>query len=906
MLIGTFGTAMHLTPVKAVDSYKWLTITYDPLPMAGAVVPDIAPTVGVHNYTLNSIINVTAAMYVDAGGGVRYEFDHWERYAEVSNTTWVGGPGVNEVMVTMSENKTMTAFYNVQYELTVITPYDIPHIYDGSVWHENVSSLFFDANATAHAGVMKGAVNDWISIGTWARAYLINFTGDATGKTLGSRWYSDPITMDGPKTAIADFVVKYRLWTDPDSEYMDPWGPGSNFYDPGKRGWYEDCTDVDLTAPSIDNENVGNYRWRFDHWIVERYNGTTWVPETLTTENITVHLGPPTKATVYFQLQYYLTVSDSPSMLDTGLESYTGYYDYCTNVTIVAPDPVPDPTDPGTQWIFDHWWLAAVFDVYTTNVTVHIEYATTVGKTLYAIYTKEYYLDSQDNIGDLTGVSAFSGWYAPSTVVALSAPSMVVIDSDTRYVFIEWVKDPGGYIGTENTTINMNGPRNATAFYKLQYRGTWTANPASLNTYIGGWPGETWRDANTMVTYGYYGGVLPGYPYDYYFDHWEVNGVPRAQYANIIQINWTQPITGVAMFEGKPAFFISPSMVVEEAPAVCTTFTVNVTAANLVDLYAMDFMVTWNPMYLELVDVDVRVDEIWTDYFIALDEVNNTLGTYHFIATSLDDYGFNGTNIIAVLTFHIIYDPCWVWPYFAETDIDLTINQLANHLAQQIYPWNIHGGYYKINAIQPTIQMRPSIATASEKDVIFTVEIWVLDAVKLHDFYMEIDFNTDHLDIISVEIDETFLLGPYELFLYYKSDASGYIEIYVIQQQPGETLAYGEGRLATLTFQVHDTIFWTISNPMLISMIDITSCHLSVKCPSYETIPMWNLIIEETTYKYIPIPGDVNMDGIVNVLDLLLVAADMNPGSTYDLDEDWDVDLLDLVLVAINYGRTEP
>jgi hypothetical protein len=921
MLIGTF--AFVFKPAHAVDSYKFLTVDYSPNPMLGGAVPDIAPPVGMHNFTLNSVINCTAEMYVTVSSDTQYKFHHWERYAEESNTTWVGTVGVNEVMVTMSENKTMTAFYTPQYTLTVITPYDVPNIWDSGVWYENVSSRWFDENDTAYAGVMKSNPNDWMTIGTWCRAYLVNFTGDASGKTYypGYFWTSDLITMDGPKTAIAEWVVKYRLWTDPDSEY-DPWGPGSGEYDPGKRGWYDDCTDVDLTAPIFDNENVGNWRWRFDYWLVERYNGTHWVQTIYTTENITVHLGPPTKATVYFQLQYYLTVSDSPSILDTGIESYTGYYDYCTNVTITTPAIVPDPSDPGIRWVFDHWWLASVFDVYNTTVTVHIEHATTVGKTLYAIYTKEYYLEVQDNVGDLSGVSSLSGWFAPGTVVPLSCPNIINIDTTSRYKFVEWVKDPGHFVATTPaTTITMNSPRNATAFYKLQYVMHVEADPYALNAkpQLPGWPKDLWRDANKKYWTPIAASLIPDLPYDWYFDHFTVNGAPQTQYMNQIKINMTGPMNVIAHYLGKPAFFIVPQTVIVDAPAACTTFTVNVTAANLVDLYAMDFNVTWNPNYLELVDVDVEVNEIWTLFWIAHQEVDNVNGNFWFVATSLDGapdnpYGFNGTNKIVALTFHIIYDPCYIAvDYEVHCDIDLIINQLADSNANQINPWNIHGGYYQINAIQPTLYLKPATVTVSQKDVVFTVELWIKDAVKLHDWSAYVFFDSAHMQIISIALDTTFLIGPYEMMYYWKSNlfnaTHGIADMWVVQQQPGETLAYGEGRLATLTFRVNQTIFWTISNPLLHSWITIDtqydSTWISVKCPFYEVIEPPLLLLEHCEYKYLPIPGDVNMDGIVDVLDLILVAQDMGT-STYDLDEDCDVDLIDLVYVAINFGRDEP
>jgi hypothetical protein len=623
----------------------------------------------------------------------------------------------------------------------------------------------------------------------------------------------------------------------------------------------------------------------------------------------------PKKATVYFHLQYYLTVADSPGSLDTGLESYSGYYDYCSNITIVAPDPVPDPSDPlTTQWVFDQWYLASVFDVFNTTVTVHIEHATTVGKTLYAIYTKEYYLEVADDIGDLSGASALSGWFAAGAVVPLGVPDQIDLDATSRYMFVEWIKDPGHYTATTNgTTITMNSPRNATAYYKKQYKVTWTADPSFLNAQIGGFPGSNWLDENVAYWWGAPSGPLASSPFDYIFDHWEMNGVPEAQYASSVLINTTGPITGVAYYLGMSAFFISPQMVIVDAPAECTTFTVNVTAANVVDLYAFDFNVTWDPTLIELVDVDYCISTIWGSYYEAKKEINNTAGYFWYVATSLDGapddpYGFNGTSKIVTLTFHIIYDPCYLTiDYFRECDIELNVKKLADSNGDPMSPHNIHGGYYRINAIQPVIQMRPSTVTVSAVGTIFQVEIWIVNATKLHDYFAYIEFNTTHLDILSVEVDTTFLTGPYEIFQIWKSDEYGFVEIWIVQQQPGEVLANGEGKLATLTFNVTECVMWTTPTlPDLHSWIEFDYVYISVKCPTYAEIWPSALAVEDCEFFYLPIPGDVNCDGIVNVLDLQLVASEYGDCSTYDLNEDGEVELLDLVIVAINYGRDEP
>jgi len=888
LLIGTFSMVMSFSPVSAVDTYCCLTIGYDPCP--GMPEPDTAPTVGDYDYTVDSVINVTAPLIVNDTTGVRWSFLKWMVfYPNGSNATNTN----HKITVTMNENKTAIAYYKVQYYLDVVSPFDAPW---GAGW--------FDEYTMHWAGLNVGVV----TLGYAHKAWFVNWTGDGSGTNFIS--IDSAINMTGPKTVVANWVEKYYLYTD--SSYY-PWGSG---YDPDEEGYKPYCTYVDLTAPTYDSVNPNHWRWRFDRWEIEKWNYTSSAWElayTETTENITVHIDGPITATVYFHLQYYLTVTDSPSAIDSGVESQSDYYDYCSNVTLTAPEYVPDPSDPWARWVFLQWYIAGVIDWYDTTLTVHI--GSGWDKTAVAIYTKQYYINVKTNppgvpAPTLTG----EGWYDVGASVTVNASSMVYIDAATRYVFVEWdfTETGGGTTATNPYTFSATKAWNATAVYQKQFKGTWTADPSALNAKIGGWPGEGWFDANKKYWWSA-PSLLGDLPYDWYFDHWTLNGVTQTQYMNSLQINFSEPINGVACYEGKPAFFITPQTVIKDAPAECTTFEVNVTAANLVDLYGVDFKVSWNPTLIELVDVDVEVDEIWTQYFIGMNDWNNTVGWYHLVATSLDGapdnpHGFNGTHKIVKLTFHIIYDPCYIsTDHYVDTHLTLNIISLADSNGAEIHPWNIHGGYYRINAIQPTLELRPGTVIASQKDCVFTVEIWIVDAVKLHDWYALIWFNTIHLDIIEVEIDTTFLTGPYEYFYYYKNDASGYVQIYVIQQQPGETLAYGEGRLATLTFKVHNSIFWTTANPTLDSLISFDgTSFISVKCNAYNVIGYSLLNIIDCQYHYIPIPGDVNMDGVVNVLDLQLVAADYGSTTTYDLNNDCHVNLFDLVLVAINYGRDEP
>jgi hypothetical protein len=55
-----------------------------------------------------------------------------------------------------------------------------------------------------------------------------------------------------------------------------------------------------------------------------------------------------------------------------------------------------------------------------------------------------------------------------------------------------------------------------------------------------------------------------------------------------------------------------------------------------------------------------------------------------------------------------------------------------------------------------------------------------------------------------------------------------------------------------------------------------------------------------------PIPGDLNLDGHVDIEDLSAIAKAYGDPNTFDLNGDGIVDIFDIVIVAKNFCRTEP
>ena len=906
LLLGIFATAINFRPVEAVDPPYYLTIAANP-----SGIPT-EPVAGEYKYDNTAWQNVTAPLTYTVGS-TRYIFLNWtvtpktDEFNVTAGQMWVHMDGVS------GQNKTATAYFKTQYLFTVVTPYDTAWIYDPTVpvWRAE-TSRWFDAGT---AGVKAGLTTGQIGIEASHRVTFTGWSGDASGAPwvpITGNHHSDPLTMTKAKTAVADWVHEYYLWTG--SSYY-PWDGGSP-YNPDKQGYYPYCTYVDLTAPTIDQENYHRWRWRFDHWEIKGWNytsGSWYLLYKEFTENITVHMDATKYCVVYFHLQYYLDVKDSPSALNTCVETQSGYIDYCTNKPLTAPAMVPDPTDPMKRWKFWHWviWGYYMWPDGQREITLHIN-ASTGDNTIIAYYTEQFCVNvTLDPAGVPTSaiVSPLLGenWFDKGAWCTTTALSLVPVDSGRQYRFDRWTFDgwtPGAGVNTHVFKVWQGWQ--ATAHYVIQYK--WKCYDEPIDGVYDMWEG--WADNDTLLHFAPPSGPISASPYDWTLDYLKVNTAVYPTGAADVRIH--EPLTVTAYYKGVPTFFVNERNNIYTVPAVCTTFTVGVTAANLEDLYAVDFVMTWDPSLLELVGVQVDVS-LWNNPFWW---DTTTANSYRFVGTEtgVGSVGFDGTHTIVELTFHIIYDPCYIAiDYKRECTLDLTVNYLSDSEGNPISA-DMRDGYYKIFAIKPTFKMTvdgQKTVTKWAKCATFTVTISVENATKLHSWEAWITYDPTKLEVVGAQLVDTFLHRLYvtELVDY---GTPGLVHFKV---DTNCSTASGSGILATITFHVKKPIIWDNHYPTVTDTITLTRLKIDVLCPNKvvldsnvynENLFFWRDPID---YMYDPIPGDLDMNGVVDELDLRLLAAEYcknDPPAKYDIIDDGHVDLFDLVAVAINLGRTAP
>ncbi len=215
--------------------------------------------------------------------GSNHTFAYRSRCLGSAGTTryvWISTSGLstaqNGTLSVPSAGGSITGNYKTQYNLTVVSPYGSP---GGADW--------YDSGSTANATLANGTVI--ITLGS-VQAVFTGWSGDATGTGLTS----NPITMSGPMTAIANWKIQYNLSVVTNPSSLPPI-PGTN--------WYDNWTWVNLTAPQYvpNATGVGGVRYNFTYWDVDGAS------QGLGVNPISIQMNEAHVATAHFKVQCLVT-----------------------------------------------------------------------------------------------------------------------------------------------------------------------------------------------------------------------------------------------------------------------------------------------------------------------------------------------------------------------------------------------------------------------------------------------------------------------------------------------------------------------------------------------------------------------------------------------------------------------
>lgn len=277
---------------------------------------------------------VPFTVWVDSGSELSYIFQE----------TLSGGAGIRYALVdfnpispqTVNAPLTVVANYMVQYYLDVISPYGDA---EGMGWYGGGATAY----ATINHKLEEVAEN--------VRAVFTGWTGDASGTEL----VSNPITMNAPKTAIANWKTQFYL-----ALTSNPEGVAL----PSGEGWYDEDTYAYISTPQYIELGADSTRYRFESWTTEDMSELL-DPKAYYTQ---VLMDKAKTVTANYAKQYYLTVVVEPS--GAAAIPGGGWYDEGT-VAIIAAPPY-SPVTEGLRFRFDHWTLDEAV-TYGNSLNVYMD-----------------------------------------------------------------------------------------------------------------------------------------------------------------------------------------------------------------------------------------------------------------------------------------------------------------------------------------------------------------------------------------------------------------------------------------------------------------------------------------------------------------------------------------------------
>ena len=235
-----------------------------------------------------------------------------------------------------------------------------------------------------------------------------------------------------------------------------------------------------------------------------------------------------------------------------------------------------------------------------------------------------------------------------------------------------------------------------------------------------------------------------------------------------------------------------------------------------------------------------------------------------------------------------------------QTAIHFAEAKLSDSQAQQI-PVQITDGTYQVTGpqYQPVLQMTPGSVTCRKYGEYFTVQVNVTNAITLDDFSFTIHYDAALIKYVGVTWGE---LGSGTITNV--DQLNGVLEGNVVG-----TIISGNRWLLNITFQDSAAMIWKDGQVnKLEGQIWFHYARLSfsgVQELVYEEGGLGQVSVNNVAFAFVPIQGDIDNNGVVDILDLRTVAAfydTINP--QYNLTGDNIIDIYDLVVIGANFDYT--
>jgi len=248
---------------------------------------------------------------------------------------------------------------------------------------------------------------------------------------------------------------------------------------------------------------------------------------------------------------------------------------------------------------------------------------------------------------------------------------------------------------------------------------------------------------------------------------------------------------------------IEPQILIDPSLTPTSTFNINITVTDVIDLYGWEFKlyylksvlnvtsITFGP-FLESAGTTFQIDKSNPDY-------NETHGLV-WLADSLlaAPEGVNGTGVIASISFKVID--------FGSTKLDLTDTKLGNKSGESI-SHTVYDGYFSNVISYAEISVTPNkiIDSTLEPCSQFTVNVTISDASNVNSWELKIFYRNDILNVSDVTFGR-FLQSAGSTIKLIKLMTDNYNETHGLLWL-NETLttpagACGSGVLVTITFHV--------------------------------------------------------------------------------------------------------